>query len=63
GVTSLVDLGRPIGMADADHALRDAFERIFESETTIVAPPRLSSIPSLSADGPAITGSTKPQMR
>jgi lipoyl(octanoyl) transferase len=29
GVTSLVDLGLPVGMADADIALRQAFEPIF----------------------------------
>ncbi len=29
GVTSLVDLGLPITMADADMALRDAFEEVF----------------------------------
>jgi lipoyl(octanoyl) transferase len=29
GVTSLVDLGLPIGMADVDVALRRAFEGIF----------------------------------
>lgn len=29
GVTSLVDLGLPVGMADADAALKTAFERVF----------------------------------
>ena len=29
GVTSLVDLGRPVTMADADTALRGAFEEVF----------------------------------
>lgn len=29
GVTSLVDLGLPVGMADADAALRASFERVF----------------------------------
>ena len=29
GVTSLVDLGRPVTMADADAALRRSFERVF----------------------------------
>jgi lipoyl(octanoyl) transferase len=29
GVTSLVDLGLPVGMADADVALRSAFEEVF----------------------------------
>ncbi len=37
GVTSLVDLGLPISMADADAALRDAFERVFGPTHT--APP------------------------
>ena len=37
GVTSLVDLGLPIGMAEADAALRSAFEPIF-GETTSVHP-------------------------
>ena len=31
GVTSLVDLGLPVGMADADVALRQAFEAVFGS--------------------------------
>ncbi len=30
GVTSLVDLGLPVTLADADMALRDAFEEVFE---------------------------------
>ena len=29
GVTSLVDLGLPVGMADLDLALRDAFAEVF----------------------------------
>jgi lipoyl(octanoyl) transferase len=29
GVTSLVDLGHPVGMADVDIALRQAFEQVF----------------------------------
>jgi lipoyl(octanoyl) transferase len=29
GVTSLVDLGLPVSMADADRALQDAFEEVF----------------------------------
>src|SRR6516164_3961138 len=33
GVTSLVDLGHPIGMAEVDVALRGAFEEVFGSET------------------------------
>jgi lipoyl(octanoyl) transferase len=36
GVTSLVDLGLPVGMADADAALRAAFEPIFGP--TVAAP-------------------------
>jgi lipoyl(octanoyl) transferase len=34
GVTSLVDLGLPVGMDDADAALRSAFEEIFGSTVT-----------------------------
>jgi lipoyl(octanoyl) transferase len=33
GVTSLVDLGLPIGMAEADMALREAFETVFGPAT------------------------------
>ncbi|MEM9377683.1 MAG: lipoyl(octanoyl) transferase LipB [Pseudomonadota bacterium] len=33
GVTSLVDLGRPIAMADADAALKQAFETVFSVQT------------------------------
>jgi lipoyl(octanoyl) transferase len=33
GVTSLVDLGLPVTMADADAALRAAFEEVFEIST------------------------------
>lgn len=33
GVTSLVDLGRPASMDDADDALERAFKRVFECET------------------------------
>ncbi len=39
GVTSLVDLGLPVTMADADAALRDAFETVFGK--TESAPPPL----------------------
>ena len=35
GVTSLVDMGLPITMADADMALRDAFEEIFGLPTEL----------------------------
>ncbi len=34
GVTSLVDLGLPVGMADADAALRSAFEEVFGPTVT-----------------------------
>ncbi|MEO1553674.1 MAG: lipoyl(octanoyl) transferase LipB [Pseudomonadota bacterium] len=33
GVTSLVDLGLPVDMADADDALKRAFEQVFEART------------------------------
>lgn len=39
GVTSLVDLGRPVGMSDADMALRSAFKAVFERETVLVGAP------------------------
>ena len=38
GVTSLVDLGLPVTMADADRALQDAFEEVF-GPTRPAAPP------------------------
>jgi lipoyl(octanoyl) transferase len=38
GVTSLVDLGIPVSMAEVDIALKAEFERVFGS-TTIAAPP------------------------
>lgn len=38
GVTSLVDLGLPVTMADADAALRASFERVF-GPTKTTAPP------------------------
>jgi lipoyl(octanoyl) transferase len=38
GVTSLVDLGLPVTMADADAALRDAFEEVF-GPTEAAQPP------------------------
>ena len=37
GVTSLADLGYPVTMADADVALRDAFESIFQRRTRVEA--------------------------
>ncbi|MES1157285.1 MAG: lipoyl(octanoyl) transferase LipB [Alphaproteobacteria bacterium] len=39
GVTSLVDLGLPVGMDEADAALRGAFEEVF-GPTIAAAPPR-----------------------
>ena len=41
GVTSLVDLGLPVGMADADVALRRTFETVFNVTTQTVSPPLL----------------------
>jgi lipoyl(octanoyl) transferase len=38
GVTSLVDLGLPVTMADLDVALRQAFGEVFGATTTAVAP-------------------------
>jgi lipoyl(octanoyl) transferase len=38
GVTSLVDLGLPVTMTDADAALRTAFERVFGATETTQAP-------------------------
>ena len=39
GVTSLADLGRVVSMADADIALRDAFEEVFASRLVRVEAP------------------------
>lgn len=39
GVTSLTDLGRVVSMADADIALRDAFEEVFASRLVRVEAP------------------------
>ena len=39
GVTSLVDLGHPVTMADVDVALRQAFEDVFGSATARLAEP------------------------
>ncbi len=39
GVTSLVDLGRPVTMADADDALRRTFQTVFASRTRSAPPP------------------------
>jgi lipoyl(octanoyl) transferase len=38
GVTSLVDLGLPVGMADADAALKAAFERVFGPVEDVATP-------------------------
>jgi lipoyl(octanoyl) transferase len=38
GVTSLVDLGLPVDMAEADEALKRAFETVFDSVTQESAP-------------------------
>jgi lipoyl(octanoyl) transferase len=38
GVTSLVDLGHPVTMADADIALRQAFEEVFGATTSARMP-------------------------
>lgn len=38
GVTSLVDLGLPVSMADADRALQDAFEEVFGPTRPAAAP-------------------------
>jgi len=38
GVTSLVDLGLPVDMDEADEALRQAFQLVFESDTHFGAP-------------------------
>jgi lipoyl(octanoyl) transferase len=35
GVTSLVDLGHPVGMADVDVALRQGFEEVFGAVKTL----------------------------
>jgi len=41
GVTSLADLGLTATMADVDIALRQAFERVFSTETVVVSPPQI----------------------
>ncbi len=43
GVTSLVDLGLPVSMTDADIALKRAFERTFGMGTVVVTKPRGSA--------------------
>jgi lipoyl(octanoyl) transferase len=51
GVTSLVDLGRPIAMADADAALKAAFTPIFGPVAPAPCPLGASDRESLSALG------------
>ncbi|MEO0465794.1 MAG: lipoyl(octanoyl) transferase LipB [Pseudomonadota bacterium] len=41
GVTSLVDLGLPVGLPEADAALKRAFEDVFAATTTDVPAPEL----------------------
>lgn len=41
GVTSLVDLGYPVGMDEADAALKTAFQNIFGSHANPAQPPKL----------------------
>lgn len=41
GVTSLVDMGRPVTLPEADAALRDAFEKVFGRPTETAEPPAL----------------------
>jgi lipoyl(octanoyl) transferase len=53
GVTSLVDLGIPATMADADSAMRAGFEAVFGS-TVSAAPPALAR-PNIAAAGPVFT--------
>lgn len=43
GVTSLVDLGLPVGMDEADAAMRRTFERVFDAKTRPVNPPVLQA--------------------
>jgi lipoyl(octanoyl) transferase len=43
GVTSLAGLGRVVSMAEADMALRDAFEDVFRSKLVRVAGPKLDA--------------------
>ena len=46
GVTSLVDLGLPVGLGEADAALRKAFEAVFASTTRSVPAPQLEACSS-----------------
>ncbi len=52
GVTSLVDLGLPVTMADADTALRAAFAEVFEVGTEVKESARVPSAPARSAARP-----------
>ncbi len=44
GVTSLVDLGIPVGMAEVDIALRSAFEQVFGATTMVAREPLTASV-------------------
>lgn len=46
GVTSLVDLGYPVTMEDADVALMTAFQSAFGGVTNLVAPPSFTTDPT-----------------
>lgn len=46
GVTSLVDLGLPVGFDEADTALRKAFETVFASPTRSVPAPEFGARPA-----------------
>ena len=43
GVTSLVDLGYPVDMAEADAALKQAFETVFNSNAQPAPPPEFAA--------------------
>jgi len=43
GVTSLVDLGHPVGLTEADMALKAAFEQTFGCETRLAPAPELDA--------------------
>ncbi len=45
GVTSLLDLGHVISMAEVDTTLRSAFEEVFATRTVTTAPPELTTAP------------------
>lgn len=45
GVTSLVDLGLPVGLADVDVALRDAFAQVFGDVPQDLAPKPAEALP------------------